>query len=426
MPELDILHGFEYMIGRLTRDWEAKHRKPFRARLLLCPQGFAVADGYVTCTVDGSHLCDYSDDLEPCPADYAPAPYDKARSTGKDFARYLKPLKAGELHVKARGKELVFAAGHHAVRAHFGLEGTLVILPTPSFNEMLLHSCPGNNTDPEVAKTMRSYRVPTELIVPEARDREQQKLAVFAAFIGEEDTIALVDHNRLLRLHILSISREWTAADLQRSSPMWKHLWSSNHGPDWINEKEEACAVLDKWRAAVLSGKPAAGMPMPPQKERITSSFITSSSRKPLQLLFDNPKFNTDARASLSLVDSLCDLQFVFNGYGQHTSHDLLHRLALWPGMPPDRLCRDEQLYQEFKEALSSYASQYASPEYYTSCLGVTNRNAALAYNYKSDDNYIAHYVDVFRKALVRMDTALYNKYAMRGLFNPEHIIGES
>ncbi|KAI0348937.1 hypothetical protein OH77DRAFT_1415807, partial [Trametes cingulata] len=349
---------------------------------------------YITCTVDHSAFCDYSDDLEPCPADYTPAPHDARRSAGQDFERYLKPLKEGQLHVKARGKEMILAAGYHAVRVHFGLEGTMVVLPTSSFQSMLLQSCPGNNKDPEVADIMRSYRIPTELIIPEARDREQQKLAVFAAFVGEEDTIALVDHNRLLRLHVLSVGREWTVNDLQRSSPMWQHLWSSNHGPDWISEKAEAEAALDKWRAA------------------------------PLQLLFDDPTFNSDARASPSLVESLCDLQFVFNGYGQHTSNDLLHRLALWPGMPPEKLCRNEQLYQDFKKALAAYAAQFATPEYYSKCLGVPNRGAALAFNYKSDDNYIAKYVDVFRKALVRMDAALYNKYTMQGLFNPQHTIG--
>ncbi|KAI0348878.1 hypothetical protein OH77DRAFT_1374560, partial [Trametes cingulata] len=438
MPELDILHGFEYSIQRLTTGREGKHQTPFQASLLLCPQGFAVANKYSSCTVEQAPFCDYSDDLEPCPVDYAPAPHDQKRSAGQDFARYLKPLKPGQLHVKTRGKEMIIAAGHHAVRVHFGLEGTMVILPTSSFKDMLLQSCPGNNEDPEVAEIMRSYRIPsipTELIIPEARDREEQKLAIFAAFVGEEDTIALVDHNRLLRLHVLSISREWTAADLQRSSPlticiprpskMWQHLWSSNHGPDWINERADAEANLDKWRAAVLSPKPAAGMPMPPQEERITRFYTTTSSGKPLKLLFDDPKFVADARASPSLVESLCDLLFVFNGYGQHTSNDLLHRLALWPGMPPEKLCRNEQLYKEFKEALSSYAAQYASPEYYSSCLGVPNRGAALAFNYKSDDNYIAKYVDVFRKAVERMDAALYNKCAMRGLFNPHHIIAE-
>ncbi|KAI0362331.1 hypothetical protein OH77DRAFT_1416577 [Trametes cingulata] len=425
MPELDILHGFEYIVQRLTRDWEGKHGTPFRARLMLCPQAFAVADDYITCTVDHSAFCDYSDDLEPCPADYIPAPHDRRRSAGQDFERYLKPLKEGQLHVKARGKEMILAAGYHAVRVHFGLEGTMVVLPTSSFKSMLLQSCPGNNKDPEVADIMRSYRIPRELIIPEARDREQQKLAVFAAFIGEEDTIALVDHNRLLRLHVLSIGREWTVNDLQRSSPMWQHLWSSNHGPDWISEKAEAETALDKWRAAVLSPKPAASMPMPPQEQRITRFFTETSSGKPVQLLFDDPTFNSDARASPSLVESLCDLQFVFNGYGQHTSNDLLHRLALWPGMPPEKLCRDEQLYQDFKKALAAYAAQFATPEYYSRCLGVPNRGAALAFNYKSDDNYIAKYVDVFRKALVRMDAALYNKYAMQGLFNPQHIIGQ-
>lgn len=54
---------------------------------------------------------DYDPALEPVPIDYISDPHDLAKSEGEDFARYLKPLGTGELVVKARGNEIVFAAG---------------------------------------------------------------------------------------------------------------------------------------------------------------------------------------------------------------------------------------------------------------------------------------------------------------------------
>ena len=61
--------------------------------------------------MDDSPPFNYTDDLEPLPAGYEPARQDAVRAVGKDYARYLKPLRPGQLYVKARGKEIVFAAG---------------------------------------------------------------------------------------------------------------------------------------------------------------------------------------------------------------------------------------------------------------------------------------------------------------------------
>lgn len=68
---------------------------------------------YQSCTVEtSSSLFDYVDNLEPCPENYQANSHDVARSKNEEYARYVKPLQSGELFVKTRGKEIIFAAGY--------------------------------------------------------------------------------------------------------------------------------------------------------------------------------------------------------------------------------------------------------------------------------------------------------------------------
>ena len=77
----------------------------------------------------------------------------------------------------------------------------------------------------------------------------------------------------------------------------------------------------------------------------------------------------TKAQRAASILAALVSLQEVFNGYGQHTAMDLLHNMAIWPGMPPRDLCSDAEMYGTLRACLSAYASQYVSREYRTRCL---------------------------------------------------------
>ncbi|KAJ2998088.1 hypothetical protein NUW54_g7064 [Trametes sanguinea] len=316
MPELDILHGFQYLTLKLKKKWGKHHCDSMRARLALFPRVFATGTkqkDYVTCSVDARSVFDYHEDLEPVDASYEPNRFDAAKRAAS---------------------------------------------PTPA------HDCPGSNKDPKKAAQMRSFVVPQELVVDGARNLEgsQQTMAVFAALVGEEQTL------------------------------LWKHIWSNNHGPDWIDEKTTAEATLDVWRAGVLE---------------TLKDMVTASAAK------------------VSLLDALCSRQDVFNGYGQHTSHELLHVLGLWPGMPALELCADEEMFNRFKMCLHTYAAQYTSNTYRRRCLSLPNRQSPLEYNYKSDDNYHKLYLRVFRKSLVRMTREEYNRFARLGLFNSDHVIGE-
>ncbi|CDO77527.1 hypothetical protein BN946_scf184912.g26 [Trametes cinnabarina] len=326
--------------------------------------------------------------------------FDSSKARGKNFGRYLKPLLNGELLVKARGKEIVYAAGlwpvrlhQHAVRVHFGLEGTMAVIPTEAFMDMISRDCPGSNKDKKKAASMRSFIVPEQLTVRGARSTAGMgpTMVIFAALVGKEHTLVMVDHNRLLRIHLMSRSKPWTADDFTPHSKSWAYLWSDNHGPDWIYERDNAEQRLDLWRDTILTGHRAGlSVSIPP-----------------------------------SILDVMCSNQDVFNGYGQHTAHDLLHKLGIWPGMTPYSLCTDDTKYDHFKRALHEYAQQYQSPPYRARCLGVPNHPSALTYNYKSDDNYHMHYLLVYRKSTVRMSREDYNSFAKQGLFNPSHVIGE-
>ncbi|EIW60877.1 uncharacterized protein TRAVEDRAFT_71124 [Trametes versicolor FP-101664 SS1] len=457
MPELDILHGFEYITKRLQRQWTQKHKAPFKASLQIFPRVFALGtrgangrkDGgtkgkdYQSCTVEtSSSLFDYVDNLEPCPENYQANSHDVARSKNEEYARYVKPLQPGELFVKTRGKEIIFAAGYHAVRVHFGLEGTIVIVPTSAYHELISKDAPGNSTTKHRANKMRSFVVPPELTTPGARKLSKgsmQTAAVFAAVVGQEDTILITDHNRLTRLHMMSRSSHWTADDLDKVSVYWPFLWSHNHGPDWIYETDDALKNLDQWREIVLQTLSAAPHQEPagcdgtdkqqqgepgPDEEGDASLDSNSDEDEHEGALGDLALLVKTIRSTRSILQALLHTQQVYNGYGAHTAMDLLHRLGIWPGMPLFEFCSNDELYSLLRDILPVDASQYVSPTYRTRCLSLPNREAAFAFNYKSDINFVNQFLKVYRKCSVKMSREQYNMYVKNGLFNPSHTIG--
>ncbi len=124
------------------------------------------------------------------------------------------------------------------------------------------------------------------------------------------------------------------------------------------------------------------------------------------------------------MVEVICANQAVFNGYGRHTAHDLLHHLRVWPGTPPSVICSDDSQYSRFKTLLGNYARIFVQQEYQYACLGTPNLDSPVAYNYKSDNNYINQYVKVYRKWSVRLGAYEWNEYYFEGLFDREHTLG--
>lgn len=105
----------------------------------------------------------------------------------------------------------------HAIRVDFGLEGHMAILRTADYQKIVAQDCPDDNVDETKATQMRSFIVPSELTVPDASSK-QQTLAIFAAVVGIDHTLIMVDHTRQLHMHVMSLSRSWMQADLTPGS----------------------------------------------------------------------------------------------------------------------------------------------------------------------------------------------------------------
>ena len=166
---------------------------------------------------------------------------------------------------------------------------------------------------------------------------------------------------------------------------LWPQLWDLSHGPCWIHETKDALESLDEWR-----------------KKVITTGVLADG-----------------------LVKVMCREQQIFNGFGRHTTNDLLHILGLWPGTPPYVVCSDDVAYSQFRTALLEYTQTWTTDQYWKDCLAPTNLHSPVAFNHRSDSNYMNRYMFVFRKSEIsQMPGDLYNTYVRKGLLNPDHMIG--
>ena len=130
---------------------------------------------------------------------------------------------------------------------------------------------------------------------------------------------------------------------------------------------------------------------------------------------------------SLSLVREMCSNQRVFNGFGKHTTIDLLYALAVWPGTPPCVICENDDTFEHFASGLVYYSRMWLSRDYWNDCLAPQNLSSAVAHDRWSNKKYLSKYLWVFRKSEIsQMPSALYNQYVRLGLLNPEHTIGTS
>ncbi|KAI0657065.1 hypothetical protein C8Q70DRAFT_289428 [Cubamyces menziesii] len=237
----------------------------------------------------------------------------------------------------------------------------------------------------------------------------------------------MMDLGGRLRFHIMSLSRPWTEADLERSSPLWPKLWSAGSGPDWIDEREDAEAALDHWRSTMLSdGATVTADTLTTEMSKFNRSRLDCESVSGID---DEDEVEAclaeDTLSMPSLLDTMLNTQSVFNGYGVHTAQDLLYQLGIWPTLPPEVLCADDTAFEEFKATLSSYAAQYTSSVFRTRCLKVPSYNEYDNPTQGRDENYYSQYLKVYRKCTIRMPRDLYNEYVKRGLLDASHTIGE-
>ncbi|RPD59027.1 hypothetical protein L226DRAFT_436751, partial [Lentinus tigrinus ALCF2SS1-7] len=337
----------------------------------------------------------YDPALEDPPTDevpFSPNPYDNDRVQsrgGKKFSPLLRRLSDGPVSVASRGKELLVAAGYHAVRIHLGLEASVFVVSLQDFEDLTAQCQPGPNKDRVKAKRLRSFTLPRRFIVPGCPafiNDTDRYINIFAAVVCQDCAIIVTDFSRLVRLHVVSLPQIWTADDIKVGSKHWSALWDEDHGPDWVTETRDALQRVEQWRLEVT---------VEPQ---------ATAARSPLFV-------------------SLCKVQTVFNGLGKHTANDFLHLLGLWPGMPTIDLCSDEATFTRFLSVLVPYMGLWSSDRFLQLVAPPANHPNPFAFNYRSHRNYISNYVHVYRKSFVHVSPQFYNQLLVAGLLDPSHTI---
>ncbi|KAH9943679.1 hypothetical protein B0H21DRAFT_695410 [Amylocystis lapponica] len=390
MPEVDVLQSFKHMVVKQQNAHMRQYKTPLHGHFQLFPRTFALGTATKSWSSCFTQLCGYTDSLEPTPAEFQPNKFDMERSAGQPWAYLLKPLHDGEVVVQTRGKELFLAAGYHGIRLNLGLEATIMCMRPDDFQDITSADVPGPNPNKAKAQKLCSFLIDDRFIVEGShKTSKARQITIFAALVCDNIVFAIVDLARLVVMEVVSLDRHWQQSDAEPGSQFWDLMWSNNHGPDWISEPDAATQALLEWRQRIL--------------------------KEPL-----------GAAAQAPILRVICDSQDIFNGFGRHTASDFLHLQGLWPAMPPLLICKDEDLFQSFLRGVSSYMAQWVSPDYLSRVAGVPALDNPLQFNYKSDRNYMATYVLVYRKTSVSVPATLYNKLLQSGMFDPTHMIGIS
>ncbi|KAI0690724.1 hypothetical protein C8T65DRAFT_587704, partial [Cerioporus squamosus] len=337
---------------------------------------------------------DYDPSVMPTSAQgFKPDPFDEERiklAAWRKFRPLLRPLIDGPVCVAARGKELVVAAGYHAVRIHLGLEASVFVVSLEDYHALTERCRPGPNKNKAKAKRLRSFKLPSRFVVPgcpTSKDEDDRYINIFAAVVCQDCAIIITDFARLVRLHVMSLARLWMYEDLTVGCDMWSTLWDNDHGPDWACETADAIEHACAWRCELLAnpGTPAAETP---------------------------------------IIVSLYAVQTVFNGLGKHTANDFLHLLGVWPGMPTIQLCSDKGLFNRFLQVLVRYMGLWSSDRFLEVVAPPANHPNPFAFNYRSHRDYISKFVHVYRKSFVNVSSEFYNQLVASGLLDPSHTIG--
>ncbi|KAJ7653068.1 hypothetical protein DFH06DRAFT_525272 [Mycena polygramma] len=354
-------------------------------RLVIFPRTFAIGSdvkSYETISVDPG---DYNTCLEPQQDSHQMNIFDEERVPTTAPWKYLvdQPLDSGDVFVKVRGNCIVISCGYHAMVSHMSLEGHLPTMSRADFDDLVSVCVPGSNENPQKAAKMRSFQVPDRFIEPGSREKGLT-VNIIAAVVTEKRAIALMDCSRLSRVHIVSMSRKFTEEDLTPGSEVWPRLWEKfPGGPDWVIERVEALAFLESWRQGVIAN----GTTTP-------------------------------------IIDVLTTADGPGGGIGKQLANDFLFEVAIHPDMPSFELCADEEQYERLKVHLPVFMSTWVSPKFLERCGGTPNSSNPLAFNSKSDRNFLGGFVRTYRRKEVRVYTDLYNLYSSLGHLDPTHVIG--
>jgi hypothetical protein len=67
---------------------------------------------------------------------------------------------------------------------------------------------------------------------------------------------------------------------------------------------------------------------------------------------------------------------------------------------------------------------QFTTQGFYDAVCSYTNSDNPFVFNTKANNNYIARYIDVFRRVKVELEGDDYNNYLKDGLLDKRHVIG--
>ncbi|KAI0749069.1 hypothetical protein C8Q74DRAFT_1212224, partial [Fomes fomentarius] len=336
----------------------------------------------------------YKDTQEEMPADYEVNKYNQERLEMKAWEPLtflVKPLTPGPVAVQSRGKEIILAAGFHAVRIHLGLEACISIVSLEDYRALVGNCAPGPNRNKSKANRLRSFILPSQFVVPGCQSSltgGDRLVNVFGALVCQDRAIIVTDFSRLVRFHVFSRPVLWSPADVLPKSEYWGALWDKGHGPDWIYETEEALYMLDAWRTQVLEGD------IGPQND-------------------------------VPIIASLYSVQTVFNGLGKHTANDLLHLISMWPGTPTTVVCKDNEMFGRLRSGLPAYMAIWASDRFLKLVATPANHTNPFAFNHRSHRYYMSEYVHVYRKSFCMVSLELFNDLTSHGMLDEKHILGE-
>ncbi|KAJ6576920.1 hypothetical protein DFH09DRAFT_914172 [Mycena vulgaris] len=161
------------------------------------------------------------------------------------------------------------------------------------------------------------------------------------------------------------------------------------------------------------------------------SLVVLTGSRSP-----SKPSHNCDQwRASIlqrnsteslhkAIINVLCEADEPAAGVRAHLANSILCHFAIHPDTPTNTLCLNEQLYSCFRDFFPLFMALWVSAEFKKCCGGRPSSVNPFAFNYTSDMNFRATWVQVFQKEKVRVPQDLYNWYQSLGHFDESNHCG--
>ncbi|PPR07981.1 hypothetical protein CVT24_002693 [Panaeolus cyanescens] len=272
--------------------------------------------------------------------------------------------------VVQRGKELAFVVGKYAFRVCLSLEGHGFWLPTSMYHDII-----GAGTVSNTGNTM--YRIPRKHW--RGPPGIAGRIRIIMSFECATYTWIFADHTAAMTFHVKACKECPSEADLQVGSKFWGLLWSKSHGPDLVQQPEEALRVLEAWRV----------------------TNIKKRSEKPIFF-------------------SVKETQTVFNGYGAQETTDMLFWALIMPIMPTYAVCATGTTWERFKSAVFEYQQER------TRLMDAKCSESKLSYVSGDDPfrfqtsahHHFAGHVSVFRRAWVKVPLNHLQKAKELGLFN--------